>query len=313
MRLVDAEAVHRLLDYPSTVEALRGLYRQGVDLVESHLASQPMPSGAEAHFLMLPAWQRGRFLGIKLVNVFPDNAGLGIPTIMGSYVLIDGRTGEHLACMDGTVLTLRKTASNSALGASFLAREDAESMLMVGAGALAPHVIAAHVAVRPSIRRVAVWNRTPARARAVAQAVKLPGVVVTATEDLEGAVRTADVIACATMATGPLVLGRWLKPGAHLDLIGGYTPAMRECDDEAARVARVYVDGPRVPDYCGDVCQPLASGAIRPEDLQGDLFQLCRGERQGRRTRDEITFFKNGGGGHQDLGCAQLIWQRLQG
>jgi ornithine cyclodeaminase len=184
---------------------------------------------------------------------------------------------------------------------------------MVGAGALAPHVIAAHVAVRPSIKRVAVWNRTPARAEAVAREVRLPGVTVAATQDLEGAVRAADVIACATMATEPLVLGRWLRPGAHLDLIGGYTPDMRECDDEAARVSRVYVDGPRVPDYCGDVCRPIASGAIRAGDVQGDLFQLCRGERPGRRTRDEITFFKNGGGGHQDLGCAQLIWQRLGG
>jgi ornithine cyclodeaminase len=312
MRVIGAAEVHALLDYPATVEALRELYRRGVDLVDSLVVSQPSSAGGRDDLLLLPAWQRGRWLGVKIVNVFPGNAGSALPTIVGSYILIDGRDGQHLALIDGTALTLRKTAANSALGACYLAREDAATMTMVGAGALAPHVVAAHCAVRPSIGRVWVWNRTPERADRLAATLRLPGVTVAATRDLEAAVRGSDVIACATAATAPLVRGAWLRPGAHLDLIGGYTRTMRESDDACVRVARVFVDGRRrVPEECGDVCQPIASGALDPAAIVADLFELARGEKWGRESASEITFFKNGGGGHQDLGCAELLWRRV--
>ncbi|MSP83778.1 MAG: ornithine cyclodeaminase family protein [Alphaproteobacteria bacterium] len=312
MRVVDAEQVHALLDYPSTVAALRELYRRGVDADESIIVSQPSPSGARDDLIILPAWQRGRHIGIKIVNVFPDNAGTPRPTIIGSYLLIDGATGVHLALMDGTALTLRKTAANSALAASYLARADALTMTMVGAGSLGPHVIMAHRAVRPSIRQVWVWNRTHAHAERLARDLALPGVRIQATADLEAAVRASDVVACATAATAPMVLGKWLKPGAHLDLIGGYTRDMRESDDDCVRRARVFVDGrARVAEECGDLCQPIAAGVLHPEAIVADLFELARGEKQGRSDDREITFFKNGGGGHQDLGCAQLVWQRM--
>ncbi|MGH6719965.1 MAG: ornithine cyclodeaminase, partial [Alphaproteobacteria bacterium] len=188
MRLVPAETVHARLDYPSLIAALAELYRRGVDLVESFIVSQPTPEGGRADLILLPAWQRDRSIGVKLVNVFPDNPRRGLPTIMGSYVLIDGVTGEHKLVIDGAALTLRKTAANSALGAHYLARADARDLVMVGAGALAPHVIEAHVAARPSIRRVTVWNRTPERARRLAARIVLPGVAAEATRDLEAAV-----------------------------------------------------------------------------------------------------------------------------
>ncbi|MEX2648654.1 MAG: ornithine cyclodeaminase family protein [Alphaproteobacteria bacterium] len=312
MRLVEAGQVHALLDYPSLVDALAALYRRGVDAAETFILSQTDADGVRNDAIILPAWQFGRFFGVKLANVFPGNARRGLPTIMASYILFDGGTGEPLLCLDGTALTLRKTAANSALGARFLAREDAQTMVMVGAGALAPHVIAAHCAVRPSIHAVTVWNRTPERALRVAREVSLPGVGIAATRDLEQAVRAADVVACATAATVPLVKGAWLKPGAHLDLIGGYTHAMRESDDDCVRRARVFVDGrARVPEECGDLSQPIRAGVLRATDIVADLFELARGERRGRVTADEITLFKNGGGGHQDLGCAELLHDRL--
>jgi ornithine cyclodeaminase len=313
VRLVDGAEVHRLLDYPSAMGALADLYRRGVDLSQTMIVSEPLASGARNDGIILPAWQYGRFYGVKLVNVFPGNVELGLPTIMGSYLLFDGRTGEPLLCLDGTALTLRKTAANSGLAARFLAREDARAMVMVGAGALAPHVIEAHCAARPTIRSVAVWNRTDAKAEAVARDARLPGIAVHATRDLEGAVRGADVIACATAATAPIVKGAWLRAGAHLDLIGGYTDEMRESDDDCVRRARVFVDGrARVPIECGDVSQPIRAGVITTDDIAADLHELARGERQGRRGAEEITFFKNGGGGHQDLGCAALIHARLE-
>ncbi len=310
LKMIDAEAVHAAVDYPSLVDALREIYRVGCDHNELLRLSLASASGTVANFLLRPAWQRDRHIGVKLVSLFPDNNARGLPSVLGLYVLIDGATGEPLACIDGTSLTLYKTAANSALGAAYLARDDAETMLMVGAGALAPHVIEAHAAVRP-IRRVAVWNRTPERAEALAGECTRPWLAVTATRDLEGAAREADVISCATMTVDPLIVGAWLKPGAHVDLIGGFTPEMREADDEAVRRSRVFVDTREgTLEEVGDIAIPLARGVIGEADIVGDLTQLARGECDGRRSPNEITLFKNGGGGNQDLATAQYITAR---
>ncbi|MFQ5783205.1 MAG: ornithine cyclodeaminase family protein [Alphaproteobacteria bacterium] len=311
LRMIDAAAVHGAADYPALVGALGEMYRRGCEINELFRVDLASAGGTVNNLLLRPAWQRDRHIGVKLVTVFPDNNAKGLPSVMGVVVLIDGTTGEPLACIDGTALTLYKTAANSALGACYLAREQAETMLMVGAGALAPHLIRAHAAVRP-VRRVTVWNRTTARAEALAAEHTRPELPIAATADLEGAARGADVISCATMARQPLIRGAWLKPGAHLDLVGGYTPEMRETDDEAMRRARIYVDTREgTLREVGDIAAPLAAGVISEADIEGDLTQLARGEVPGRRTADEITVFKNGGGSNQDLAVAQFLAARV--
>ncbi|MBC6440803.1 MAG: ornithine cyclodeaminase family protein [Rhodospirillales bacterium] len=314
-RLVTGDEVHRLLDYPSLVEGLKAFHLQDVDeAFDVHLA-QPAPSGTENVFLALPAWQRDEAVGIKLVTVFPDNeyTGTGLPSVQGVYALFDGKNGRPLALMDGTALTLRKTAGDSATGASFLAREDAEVLLMVGAGAMAPHLIMAHTAIRPSIHRVLVWNRSGARAAALADDLALEGVAIEAIDDLESAARQADVISCATMATEPLILGDWLKPGAHLDLVGGYQKHMRESDDTCVRRARLFADSRMFTlGRVGDISQPTEAGIISDADMLGDLFDLARGTCTGRESADEITLYKNSGGGHLDLGTAKFLMSRLE-
>lgn len=312
MRIVSAEEVHAHLDYSGLVEALRELFRRGCDVVDRMGLSQPLPDGGQNDWLLLPAWQYGRHLGVKLVSVFPQNEKRGLASVLGTYMLFDGTSGLPLACIDGAAITLRKTAANSALAATYLAREDARTLLMVGAGALAPHLIAAHAAVRP-IERVLVWNRTRARAESLVSSLQgtLGGATVALADDLEAAVREADVISCATMATQPVVLGRWLRPGTHLDLVGGFRETMRETDDEAIRRARIFVDARfTAAAHAGDIYQPLQSGLIRDEDIT-DTFQLARGERPGRQSAEEITLFKSGGGGHEDLGTAQYLMTRL--
>ncbi len=313
MRTVDAAQVHALLDYPSLVEALRELYRRGVDAVESFRLKQPLAEG-QNDWLILPAWQYGRHFGAKLVSVFPGNEAKGLASILGLYVLFDGGTGAPLLCVDGAALTLRKTAANSALAGTYLAREDASRLLVVGAGELAPHLALAHAAVRP-IRRIEVWNRTRQRAEAAVTRLRaeptLQGVAIAVADDLEAAVAKADIVACATMTTAPLVRGEWLKPGTHLDLVGGFRPDMREADDEAVRRARIFVDSRlTAAGHCGDITQPLKAGIIGDADIT-DLFELARGEKPGRRLADEITLFKSGGGGHEDLGTAQHLLARL--
>ena len=313
MQMIDGEAVHRLLEYRPLVHGLREAHVKGVDVMEENLLGQPSPSGGENNFNVLPAWQRDEAIGVKMVSVFPENQARfpHLPSIQAVYILFDGRNGAPLAYIDGTALTLRKTAADSALGADFLARPDAEVMVMVGAGALGPHVIMAHCAVRPSIKRVRVWNRTPGRAEALAAQLTIDGVLVTATEDLEGAAREADLIACATMAKEPGIHGDWLKPGCHLDLIGGWREDMREADDAAAQHARIYVDTRRGGLRCGDLAGPIEAGLMQASDVVGDLFELCRGDCPARENPQDITLFKNAGGGHLDLFTACFLVSRL--
>ncbi|MDG2480908.1 MAG: ornithine cyclodeaminase family protein [Alphaproteobacteria bacterium] len=313
--MVSADEIHRLLDYPSLVEGLKAFHLQDTDEASDVHLAQPAPSGNENVFLALPAWQRDQAIGIKLITVFPDNeyTGTGLPSVQGVYALFDGKNGQPLALMDGTALTLRKTAGDSATGASYLAREDAATMLMVGAGAMAPHLIMAHTAIRPSISKVYVWNRSAARAEAVAAELSLDGVVVEAVTDLEAAARQADVISCATMATEPLIQGAWLKPGAHLDLVGSYQKHMRESDDECIRRCRIYMDSRMFAlSLPGDLLLPAESGVFTEGDEVGDLFDLARGICHGRQSDEEITFFKNAGGGHLDLGTARFLMSRLE-
>lgn len=310
MRHIDAETAHRFLDYRGLIEALRDMYRRGVDIAERHVLHETLPDGRQNDWLLLPAWQFGRHQGIKLVSVYPGNAEKGLASIQGLYVLFDGTNGLPLLTIDGAALTLRKTVCNSALAVDYLARQDAAKLLVVGAGALAPHVVAAHSSVRP-IKEVRIWNRTAEKAAALAQRLSRPGLAVEAAGELEAAVRWADVITTVTMSKTPLVLGAWLRPGQHLDLIGGFRPDMREADDEAVRRARLFVDARfSVLDECGDISEPLEAGLIEEPDLT-DLFQLARGQRPGRQGDGEITLFKSGGGGHEDLATAQYLASRL--
>lgn len=312
IRFIDAETAASKLDFPSLIEALREGHRAGIDDQGRMLLEQDSAKGARDHFLTLAAWQRGQALGIKLVTVFPDNAGTDVPTIASVYALFDGKTGQPLAMIDATPLTVRKTGADSALGADYLARRDVHTLLMIGAGQQAPYMIEAHRTIRPSLARVLIWNRSPAAAEALAASLKAKQIEAAAVADLPSAVGEADVISCATASRTPVLCGAWLKPGTHVDLVGGFTPEMRESDDDVMRCGRLYVDSRWLTlKDAGDVFQPLRDRVIRESDVLGDLFQLARGEVSGRRSDDEITVFKNAGGGHLDLMAARLVQRRM--
>jgi ornithine cyclodeaminase len=276
-----------------------------VDRSELHHAS----NNIRDTYFNLPTWQPGVAMGTKIVTVFSSHPDRGpLPAVQAVYALFDGKDGRPLLMIDGTALTYRKTAADSALGSKLLSCPDAQVLLIVGAGALAPFLIAAHRAVRPVIREVLVWNRRREKAEALARDVG--GTVVA---DLEIAVRQADIISTATASTEPLVEGAWLKPGAHLDLVGGFTPEMRECDDEAVTRSKIFVDSRWFAvDQPGDLGDPIRRGVITREAVRADLFQLCKGAMTGRDTTQEITLFKNGGGSHLDLFTALHIWTELQ-
>jgi alanine dehydrogenase len=273
-----------------------------------------LPSGSEAKVLLMPAWTTSgeRFIGHKLVNVFPDNAKVGKPSVLGSYLLMSGDTGEPLALIDGTALTLWRTAAASALAARYLAREDASHLLMIGAGALTPHLVRAHRTARP-ITKVTIWNRTRSRAVATAFALSAGGIEPVLADDLEEAMHEADIVSCATLSEKPLVRGAWLKKGAHVDLVGAFTLKTRESDDAAIRRARIYVDSRKAaPKGSGDIAIPLKKKIMTVKDIQGDLFELCRGTKKGRKRKDEVTLFKSTGVALEDLAAAMLIWNSLK-
>ena len=214
--------------------------------------------------------------------------------------------------MDGTALTAWRTACASALAARYLAREDASHLLMIGAGALAPHLIRAHRAVRP-ITRVTLWNRTRSHAISTAFALSAAGIEPVIADDLEEAVREADIVSCATLSPTPLVRGAWLKKGAHVDLVGAFSLKTREADDAAIRRARVYVDSrASAPKGSGDIAIPLRKKVLALKDIRGDLFELCRGKTKGRKRQDEITLFKSTGLALEDLAAAMLVWNGLK-
>ena len=312
MRVLGPSEVTAALDMPSLVEALRTMFRGGDVLTpqrQRHVIE--VPNGRDGSLLIMPAWQAGRHLGIKLLTIFPDNAAHGDPSLLGEYLLLDARSGKPLALLDGPALTARRTAAASALAASYLARPDCERLLMIGTGRLASHLIEAHASVRP-IRNVLVWGRDHDKAQRLAQRMTRRTLKVTATDDLQHAVNGAHIICCATLATAPILLGHWLPLGVHVDLVGSFTPEMREADDETLRRARVFVDTREgALAEAGDLIHAIEAGAMSEDDIAGDLFELTRGSRGGRRFHDQITLFKSVGAALEDLAAANLALDNL--
>lgn len=308
MHVIDREGVDAALDFPVLIDAIEAALRAEITLPVRHHHAVPRDDGDATHLIM-PAWHGSAngFLGVKIVNVFPGNAARALPSVMGTYLLMNGDTGAPLAVIDGTRLTLWRTAAASALAARFLARPEAATHLMVGAGALAPFVIRAHRAVRP-ITRTLLWNKTRGNAERLAAELSGEGMAVEVADDLEAAVREADIISTATLSTTPLVRGAWLKPGAHLDCVGAFSAGMRETDDEAATRARLFADvRASVLKEGGDFVQPIKAGRITESAIEADLFDLARGTFRFTRQPDDITFYKSTGSAIFDLAAAALV------
>jgi ornithine cyclodeaminase len=317
LRALDAAAISRSLSFPAIVDVLAVMFKTGCDSPERHHHTLMRDGAALGLHLLMPAWKLAKadsgepsFLGLKAVNVFPGNAARGLGSVLGAYLLFDGETGQPLAVLDGTALTYWRTAGASAVASRILARPDASVMTMVGAGNLAPYVVRAHASVRP-IGRVMIWNRTRARAEDAAQRIAehFKGSVEVAT-DLDMAVAGADIVSAATNSTLPLIRGRALRPGTHIDLIGAFTPEMRETDDEAVKRSRVFVDvKASAMKEAGDLLQPMGSGVIGRDHVKGDLADLLHGRVAGRQSPDEITLFKSCGAALEDLAAAIHVYR----
>ncbi len=305
MKILSAEDVARLGGYRDIVEALREGFRAGIETPVRHHHDV----SAVSTLLLMPAWSKD-WAGLKTVIFKTDNAAHGLPTIQASYLLIDQKTGATVALMDGGEITRRRTAAASALAADYLARQDAQVMTLVGAGALGPHFVRAHAAVRP-VKRVFIYNRSIAKSESLAAELAHDGFEAHSVTDLEHAVRQSDIVSCVTTSTAPIVKGAWLRPGTHVDLAGSFKPTMRETDAEVVARASVYVDTrDGALAEAGDLLQARDEGKFDFADIRGDLADLCGGKVKGRASADEITLFKSAGTAIEDLATAIMLYQK---
>ena len=305
MKVISAAELAKLAPYSAVIESLREGFKAEIATPARHHHEISDVST----LLLMPAWSK-EWTGLKTVVVKTDNAAMNLPTVQASYLLIDNATGETVAMMDGTELTRRRTAAASALAASYLARADTATLVLVGSGALGVHFVRAHAAVR-SIKRVLVYNRTMAKAAALCSELAGDGFEVSAVTNLEKAVRTADIVSCITTSTSSIVKGAWLKPGTHVDLAGAFKPAMRETDGDVVARAQVYVDTREgALSEAGDLLQARDEGKFDFTNVRGDLFELCRGSVEGRKTQGEITLFKSCGTALEDLAAATMVYLR---
>ena len=303
MKQFDAAATAQALAFPALVAALEKMFVAGCEVPprQVHAIGEPLTA------LVMPAWVPGRYFGLKVVNVARGNAALGLPGVFATYQLFDANTGVPLASIDGGEITARRTAAASALAASRLARADARRQLIAGAGRVGGLLAQAYRAVR-AIDDVMVWSRDEQSALRLAVRLAAEGIPARVVTDLATAAATADIVSCATLSSEPLIRGDWLAPGSHLDLIGGFTPAMREADDACFAGAEVWIDTDEALAKAGDLMHPIAAGVLKREDVRGTLADLCA---RPAAPRDPLarTVFKSVGTALEDLAAAILVYE----
>lgn len=309
MRIINAEDTRRHLSFQDLIPALRDMFKSECVVPLRHVHTVGEGQAEVGTVLIMPAWQVGRRFGIKSVSIFPGNTKLGKPGLHSVYTLLDAATGIPLALIDGNEITSRRTAAASALAAQFLSRPDAQRLLVVGTGRVASLLPDAFRAVRP-ISQIRIWNINAEKAVQMARRLNENGYHAEAISDLRAGAQWADIISCATLSRQPLIKGEWLQPGTHLDLIGSFSPAMRESDEDCFRRSTVFVDTSEASMKAGDILEALKAGAFDKSKVAADLAQLCRNEHGGRSHSEEITLFKAVGTALEDLAAASLVYDQ---
>mgnify|MGYP001792954933 CR=1 FL=1 len=284
IEVISFEDGERHLDW----QGLCAAFEAGFALPKAEVADSFLYRGKDT-LLSRAAWIDGMGLAVKSATVFPGNPNNGLPMINGAVCVFSDSHGGLDAVIDFHLVTKWKTAGDSLFAATRLARPDSRNILIVGAGTVGRALFSAYKSAFPDAR-FRVWNRTEANAYAMAEAIDGWDVAT----DLEEAVRSSDIVTCATMTSEPLIRGQWLRPGQHVDLIGAYRPDMREADDEVLRKSRLFVDSRDTTiGHIGEIEIPLSKGVISENDIVADYYDLDRFKRV---SDEEITVFKNGGG-----------------
>jgi len=307
LKVYDRENVASSLQYGILIEALRKAFSSKITAPERVQHTIKNKNGSDATLLLMPAWKIGEHIGIKIVSVFPENTTNNMNAVHANYFLVNANDGKPVAVMDGTELTLRRTACASALAADYLVNKNVDTLLMIGTGNLAPHMIKAHCVVR-NYSRILIWGRNEEKAERLALSLNIKDKEILAKNDIKEALNVADVISCATLTQKPLIMGDWIKPGQHLDLVGAFTPDMAEADSKAIAMSKVVVDTYEgALSESGELINALKEGRIKKEHILSDLRELVLEEKNIRKDSNDITLFKSVGTALEDLAAAELV------
>ncbi len=313
MKVYDRKNVASSLQYGILIEALRKAFSSKINAPERVQHTIKNKNGSDATLLLMPAWKIGEHIGIKIVSVFPENTIQDISAVHANYFLMNANDGKSIAVIDGTELTLRRTACASALAADYLVKKNADTLLMVGTGNLAPHLIKAHCVVR-DYSRILIWGRNEEKAERLARSLDIKDKEIMAKNDLKEALNDADTISCATLSQKPLIMGDWIKPGQHLDLVGSFTPDMSEADSKAIAMSKIVVDTYEgALSESGELINALKEGSIKKKHILSDLRELVMGKKNIRNDTNDITLFKSVGTALEDLAAAQLVIEKNLG
>ena len=307
MKVYDRENVASSLQYGILIEALRKAFSSKITAPERVQHTIKNKNGSDASLLLMPAWKIGEHIGIKIVSVFPENTTNNMSAVHANYFLMNANDGRPVAVMDGSELTLRRTACASALAADYLVKKNVDTLLMIGTGNLAPHMIKAHCVVR-NYSRILIWGRNEEKAKRLALSLNIKDKEIVAKNDLKKALNVADVISCATLTQKPLIMGDWIKPGQHLDLVGAFTPDMAEADSKAIAMSKIVVDTYEgALSESGEIINALKEGRIKKKHILSDLRELVLEEKDIRKDSNDITLFKSVGTALEDLAAAKLV------
>ncbi|CAL2076753.1 Ornithine cyclodeaminase [Tenacibaculum dicentrarchi] len=313
---IDSDYIENNTNFSALITELKAAFSSQETLVpmrHHHDFANPAVN-ADSTLLLMPAWNPSKNAGVKIVTVSPENQQFDLPSINGTYIYLDAVKGTIKAILEAKSLTVKRTASASALASTFLSKENSSSLLMIGTGALSVNLIKAHASVRP-IKNVFIWGRNFSKAQAICKTLKEEDFTITAVQTIEEKISEVDIISCATLSKTPLVLGKYLKAGQHVDLVGAYKKDMREADNEVIKKGAVYIDTYQGGlKESGDILIPLQTGILKQEDINADLFELCSSkeiaEEKGRKNDDEITVFKSVGHALEDLAAANYFYHK---
>lgn len=314
MLVLNADRIRALVTFPRLIDSVREAFRGECVVPPRQVVLIPGGTG-ERRFLSMSAFAAEGGAVAKLATVFPENAARGLPTIQAAIVMFS-ETGTPVALLNGTLVTQLRTGAASALASTYLSREDSSHLVLIGTGALAPMMAAAHCTVRP-ITRITVCGRRPERTAATADAIRSlvdDRIETRIAGSIDAAVTTADIVSCATSSPQPLINGKCLRGGTFVDVVGSFSPSRRETDDDVVRRARIFVDTfEGAFAEAGDILDPLARCVIERTRIEGELADLVRGKVRGRLNASEITMFKSVGTAIEDLATARLLVELAQG
>lgn len=309
MKFISNKEVAEMVTYEKLIDALLQMFKSDYAMPLRHHHFYPASNQKENTLILMPAWNE-KYLGNKQIVLAPGNKDKNLPTVSALYSLFDVETGTPLCTLDAAELTARRTACKSALAAQFLAPKQAKTLLVLGGGKVAQHLIPAHAVVR-DYEEIAVWLRDETKfehfKKQQPQEIQSK---LSLAKDLETSVRGADVISTATMTVEPILKGEWLKKGCYLDLVGSYKPHMREVDDTAITRSHIFVDSREGALHeTGEMAIPIEKGLFKESDVKADLTELCRNEHGGRSSDEEIILFKSAGLAIEDLAGAILAYE----